>query len=263
MPSAPAGSPAREFGRSRLGPELLGICRALRPLPRLLRSLEPTANVELGAVSEELLIEATVAGRADCIYAFCRLNADAVRDVAAWRVSEEALPIDLDAIVAEVLAEVADAVRFIPAGRVPELYRSIPSMTEQVITSAVDEVLGFVPVAASSGGCSRLADVLDARLDLPRSLLTGLPRVVDLRTTRIVAAQALLQLSANDRTRLLRELGGNESPASATPSVAELLSATAARRRFSEEFDRIARWIARALDGSTSQDEGEEGKEAP
>jgi hypothetical protein len=222
-----------------------------------LRALGTEAQLDLATISEELLIEATVAGRADCIYAFCRLNAEAVREVASARVRGDALPIGLDGIVVEVLAEIADAVRFIPAARVPELYRSTPSIADRVIVSIVDEVLGFVPIAARTAGASQVVDTLDGRLDLPRALLADVRRVVDHRTTRILAAQALLQLSPHDRALLLYEPGGTQSPS--TPSVAELLSATAARRRFVEEFDRIARWIGRALDRSDDAADG--GKE--
>jgi hypothetical protein len=74
-----------------------------------------------------------------------------------------------------------------------------------------------------------------------------------------LAAQAILQLSATDRALLLDVCDNprTQSRESAAASVAGLLSANAARRRFAEEFDRIARWLTRALEPPPSSSEFE------
>src|SRR5687767_9090008 len=124
MATVPSGATAGGFGRDPVPPDLLLLCKSLRPLPRALADLDGTRTLEVSALSEELLLEAAVAGRADCIYAFCRLNAEAVRAVVVERVTQAALPISIDAAVAEVLAEIADAARFVLPARVADLYRS-------------------------------------------------------------------------------------------------------------------------------------------
>lgn len=252
MSTAPAGKPAREFGSAQIPAELLGIFRALSPQPRAWSSLDASSRGDLATVSKELLIEAAAEARVDCIYAFCRLNSDAVRTVATARIQAEAAPVSVDAVVAEVLAEVADSVRFVAPGRVGELYRSIPRIVESVVSSMTDEVLGFVPTHLGSASTPRLTDTLAARVDVPRSLLAGARRVIDEPTTRILAAQAILQLSATDRALLLHGGVGGRTDSTAAESVADLLSANAARRRFTDEFGRIARWLSRALEASAS-----------
>src|SRR5262245_48819728 len=107
MAREPSSAAACEFGREPVAPDLVRLCRALRPPPRSVVEADGTVVLELGELSKELLIEAAVGGRADCIYAFCRVNAEALRSLVAGIVDQRALPISIDAIVAEALAEVA------------------------------------------------------------------------------------------------------------------------------------------------------------
>ena len=250
---------ARTFGREPVAPDLLRLCRALRPPPRAVLDAERGTSLELGELSQELLIEAVVGDRADCIYAFCRLNAEALRREVARTVGERALPISIDAIVAEALAEVADAARFVAPTRVAELYASLPEVAATVIANVVDETLGFVPTCSDPEQDLTITKSMSERLAVPEELLAGLSPLIDRPTTRIVAAQALLQLSPHDRARLLAASTSSSETSSTSRSVASLLSGEAARRRLADEYDRIARWLRTALEPEGARVDEEEG----
>jgi hypothetical protein len=241
----------KKFGGSRVPAELLRLCRDLRPssVPRSLNSSGRAPVIR--AVSERLLVGISESSGAEYAYAFLRVNAGALRDVATTRIKRDALPLSLDALCAEVFAEVTDAARTLRKTQVGALYRSVPAIVSRVANESLDEILGFVPTITRSpnSNAAGVAAALADKIELPCASLSTFPSIVDTTITRILAAQALLQLSPGDRALLLRqhELVVAENRG-IDPSVAELLSANAACQRWRREFDRIVGWLRLVLD---------------
>jgi hypothetical protein len=143
--------------------------------------------------------------------------------------------------------------------RVAELYASLPRVATTVIANVVDETLGFVPTRSDPDHDVAISKAMAERLAVPDELLTGLSSLIDRTTTRIVVAQALLQLSPHDRALLLASTGSSAEAGSTSRSVASLLSGEAARRRLADEYGRIARWLRSALEPERAHVDEEEG----
>jgi len=252
MATVPTGTRDPEFGCITLSPAQVAICRALRPLPSTLVALQGAAWFEIATVSEALLLEAACSGRADCLYVFCRVNANRVRRMVDDHVLSSALPFQSDPLITEVFAQVTDANRSGIPAHVRRLNQSIPEICERVVGETADEVLGFVPTIGGYSGSTRLGQTIAERLDLPHRVTKDLERVVDLATTNVLAAQSLLGLSFHDRSLLLALEPLTSGSGGGALSVAQLLSMESADRRFHDEFNRIVRWLRRAIESDAA-----------
>lgn len=216
----------------------------------LLRQLghrsEPSGPTTLATASAELLLQLSERSSAEALLAYCQLNRGEVAEQLERFRDDFVLPLRIESLTAEVLAETLDAVRTRGRHDIAREYAAIPRRCRRVVRVVVDECIGFVPNPAGAAESDPLADQLSERIDLPDELVAIAESGFHGPVARVIAAQTLLQFSRHDRRELLaRRAPHREAPGSVaqSSSVARLLSRGAALDRFRSEIEHAGAWI--------------------
>ena len=200
------------------------------------------ASVRMATI--ELLTELRRRDAPDLLLLLCQLSRADIDAELGRLVSEQALPASIDPLTAEVLAETLDAVRATPYRTIEREFQEIERRCRRVVRAFVDDCVGFVPLLSTTDDPEPIAQSLAERVALPESLFELVAGALAPTATRVIAAQALLQLARHDRSALLHDPAPHPAPAAGPPSssVAHLLSRSAALERFRTEFDHSIAW---------------------